>query len=470
MASSSRSRGGGVGAVFPVLFGLLLVGFYWVIWSNQIELSLHIFSGYVAGILCYLATLMEVRVGLTIMLVAIGLSPEIGTGSMADLRVEDAIIPAVFFGWVTRLIVNREELFSSPLKAPIFGYLTIALITTLNGITFFAADPQRCMIHYLKVVEYFLMFLMVLNNVRSYEQARFFVTMLVVSSCLTGFYGFFLSRSLIAGARLAGPPGEGANIIGGYFAFHVVLVCGLASTARPSLRRVLILLAVIVLGIPMMRTASRASFVSLIVGLITIGIMSRGKFVFGFIPIFLLMPLLMPDTVLERLLTILALVPGSNQPIPSSFDAKVSSWRDNLHTYVLERPVLGSGMGVFSLAHVDNEYVKVAMEVGVIGLLFFLTMLWRMLRMGRETYRETRDPLYKGFSLGYVGALSALIVHSWGSASMTTIRTMEPLMFATGIMGAIYHMEIVIPAEEERHESHQRRREYGHVARRRYRS
>lgn len=467
---SSSRRGGGAGAAFPILFGLLLIGFYWVLWSNQIQLSLHVFSGYVAGTLCYLATLLEVRVGLALMLVAIGLSPEIGTGSMANLRVEDAIVPAVFFGWVTRLIVNREEIYPTPLKGPIFGYLVIALISTLNGVTFGDAYADRSALYYLKTLEYFLIFLMVMNNVRSYHQARFFIGMMVVSACLTGVYGVFLSSALAEHSRLAGPSGEGANIIGGYFAFHVVLVCALASTARPSLRRFLIVLAVVLLGIPMMRTASRASYVSLLAGLVTVGILSKGRFIVGLIPVFLLLPVFMPETVVERFLTILALVPGSNQPIPSSFEHKVSSWHDNFYTHILNRPFLGHGIGAFSLAHVDNEYVKVAMEVGFIGLIFFLAMLWRMLRVGLDTYHGTRDPLYKGFSLGYAGALVSLTIHSWGSASLTTIRTMEPLMFATGIMGAIYHMDIVAPQEEEHHERAHHRREYGYAARRRYRA
>ncbi len=466
----SRHRGGGGGIAFPIVFGSLLLLFYCVLWMNQIELSLSLFSGYVGAALCYLATLLEVRVGLTLMLVAIGISPEIGAGSVSDLRIEDIIVPATFFAWVTRLIINRETLFPTPLKGPIFGYLTIGLLATLNGVSSFQTEVNRAILFYLKTIEYFLIFLMVLNNVRTYDQARFFIMMMVVSACLTGLYGIFISRGLTEESRLAGPPGEGANIIGGYFSFHIVLLSGLATTARRSLRRLLIILAVILLGFPMLRTASRASIVSLMVGLAALAYLSRGRIIWGIMGIFTILPFFMPQLVLERFLSIFALLPGSDQVIPSSFTAKVSSWQDNFHRHVLEKPILGWGMGHFTLAHVDNEFVKVAMEVGLVGLLFFLGFILRMIQTSKNTYHATHDPLYKGFNLGYFGGVWCLAVHSWGSASMTTIRTMEPLMFATGIMSAIHYMEVIRPEKEERHEQTQKPHDRSLVARRRYHS
>lgn len=466
---SQIRRRGGAGAAFPVLFGVLLIAFYWVIWTQRIELSLHLFSGYVAAVLCYLATLVEVRVGLTLMLIAIGISPEIGSGSLSDMRIEDAIVPAVFFAWVTRLIVNREELYPTPLKGPIFGYLGVMLVATLNGLTFLDTPLRHASLHYLKTVEYFMIFLMVLNNVRSYDQARFFIAMMVVSAAITGAYGIFIARGLTSGQRLAGPPGEGANIIGGYYAFHIVLICALAASARGWLRRLLIVTALCVLGIPLLRTASRASVLALMTGLFLVTFINKGKVLVGALALFVLLPMIMPQEIVDRITTIFALLPGSNQVVPSSFTAKVGAWQDNLYTYVLSRPLLGAGMGRFTLAHVDNEYVKVLMEGGILALVFFLAILYRMLKMGMATYRATREPLYRGFSLGYVGAVASIASHAWAAASMTTIRTMEPLMFATGIMGAIYYREVVRPEEEARRRLSARPDGRAHVGHRRYR-
>lgn len=450
-----RSRPSGSPAALPILFGFLLLAFFYLAWTRRIEFRLEIFGGYVLATLCYLGTLFEVRVGLALMLIAIGISPEIGTGDLADLRAEDAIVPAVFLAWVTRMITNREELYPTPLKLPILGYLLVAFLSTLYGVSMEETVPRRAAVHFLKVTEYFLMFIMVLNNVRTVEQAKFLISIMMGASFLSGLYGIFVSQTAAPDERLSGPGGEGANILGGYYAFHACLAAGLATHAKGKAKPLLIVGTLVVLGFPLMRTASRASLLSMIAGLTAISFFGKGKLLIPMIIALLLFPMILPQALTDRFLTILALLPMSNEPIPSSLGAKQGAWILAFNREIVNYPIFGQGMGKKALAHVDNEYVKVLIEVGFVGLIFFLAILWRMYKSGRQTYQASRVPLVRGFSLGYTGAFIAMCVHSIAATSMTTIRTMEPFMVATGIMGALYYLEILQPLEDRGKRPHE---------------
>lgn len=94
--------------------------------------------------------------------------------------------------------------------------------------------------------------------------------------------------------------------------------------------------------------------------------------------------------------------------------------------------------------------------MGAIGFAVFVWMLVRIFRMISDAHMRERDPVLRGFLLGFLGAYIALLIHAAAATSLTTVRTMEPLMFGLGLAAYLYnHPPAPVPrhAKSRREES-----------------
>lgn len=104
---------------------------------------------------------------------------------------------------------------------------------------------------------------------------------------------------------------------------------------------------------------------------------------------------------------------------------RISIWRDTL-TLIRQHPLLGTGLGTFSVAytsgqttflnllvdHAHCDYLEAASELGVPGgLLVFGSIFWIVARAARR-YRKTEDRFDATVCLGCTGAIAAISVHS----------------------------------------------------------
>jgi O-antigen ligase len=104
---------------------------------------------------------------------------------------------------------------------------------------------------------------------------------------------------------------------------------------------------------------------------------------------------------------------------------RISIWRDTLHL-IHQHPWLGTGLGTFSVAytsvqtafpnllvdHAHCDYLEVVSELGVPGgILVFASIFWILVRAVRR-YRKAEDRFDTAVSLGCIGSVVAILVHS----------------------------------------------------------
>ena len=82
------------------------------------------------AIIVYIMTLFDIRIGLVLTMAAIGLAPEFEAGGVADLRVEDFLIPVLLFSWITRRETSRPV----HLRGPLLLYLAASFIASIYGV------------------------------------------------------------------------------------------------------------------------------------------------------------------------------------------------------------------------------------------------------------------------------------------------------------------------------------------------
>lgn len=451
MAESTQGYGYGYGyserssrnhmAIVVFAFVLaLFIGVYMLAMFDYVTFSLQLMFGVVIAAIVYLLTLYDIKIGLGLMLLSIGISPEIQVGGINNLRLEDFLVPVIFFAWLTRFIRSRSKLEPTNLKAPIVIYIGVMLISSLIAMVYGNLEGMRSFFVFGKMCEYYLIFFIVLNTLKTKREIKSFIVLMLVVSALTAIYGIYAYHSTpsmaneVVSQRLTGPSGETANILGGYFIFHMLIAAGIVfHTGIKKYTKWLALYFVIMLY-PLIHTLSRTSYVALFGGLFLLGLMKNKKILFFAMILFLAIPLFTDTKALLRMKTIADIV--SDDP-PPSWEARISGWR-MIVDRLASSPLLGFGVGHTGLA-IDSEYVRVAGDIGLIGLIIFMWMLFKMAKTSYQTNSLAKDEFLSGYALGYLGGLMALAIHAIAATTFTTIRTMEPFFFGTGLLYIIYN-------------------------------
>ena len=150
--------------------------------------------------------------GLYILIFSMLLSPEIIVGDTAGgslqrgitLRFEDFLLALIGFSWFAKNAVNKElGLFlKTPLNKPIYIYTLACLISTGVGIIEGVVDAKTGPLFVLKYIEYFIVYFMVVNHVKSRDQIKKFVFCLLLTCFITSIIGIL---QIPSGERVSAP-------------------------------------------------------------------------------------------------------------------------------------------------------------------------------------------------------------------------------------------------------------------------
>ena len=170
---------------------------------------------------------------------------------------------------------------------------------------------------------------------------------------------------------------------------------------------------------------SRGSMLALIAGLLVVAWRSS-KWVVGIlIAALLLGPLWLPDYVVDRINSSSVQAEGSDEAtVDMAAEARLETWRTIL-TVVQEHPL--DGVGFAGLAYVlpdvgselgleevkdsaHNTFLRMLSEMGALGLVLFLWLLWKAWRLGDEGVRRARDGFDRSVAVGLCGAVVTMAV------------------------------------------------------------
>ncbi len=399
------------------------------------------------GLIMFVLAFMRTDFALVLLILSMLLSPEIGLGRLSDrtitIRLDDILIIVIFLGWLAKLAVFKELglLKRTPLNGPIFLYVFVCILSTGMMLISGQGSFSRSFFYFLKYFEYFLLYFLVVNNINEMRQVRFFLLLMIFTCFVVSCYGLY--SYFIGGFRATAPfEGEGgeANTLAGYLILMLALVISiLLHNGLPRYR--IQLLGVLGMGsLAFLFTLSRGGWLGFIVMCVMMAFYcrkNRAVLVFFLIFFTVLAPFAAPRAVRERVRTTFASgrtykVVGRKVTIDMSGEARIESWRIGWRK-LMEKPVLGHGIPGGSV--VDNQYTRVMTEVGLVGLLVFLFLLFRIHRACRRAEEVTRGhPLGQSVAVGFAAAFVGLLAHALSAATFIIIRIMEPFWFIVAII------------------------------------
>jgi O-antigen ligase len=374
-------------------------------------------------LLVFVCTFIWPEAGLYVLIFSMLLSPEIIAGDIGDkgtlgrgftLRLEDFLLLFIGLSWFARTAVDKSTgLFrKTPLNQPIAAYIIViaayiivCFVATLWGKIAGHVEGFTGFFFVLKYFEYMIVFFMVVNYVRTPDQAKRLLFCLFLTCFLVSLYGLM---KIPSGVRVSAPF-EGAsgepNTFGGYLVFMGALALALIDNLKDLRVRSSLAVLMVVVLICLLYTQSRASYIAVIPTLLTLSLFSQRRFylVAGLIVILALSPLIVPRVAKKRIGETFTQPEQQGQiqfgrlRLDTSASARIIGYKEALSDWRKE-PILG--YGVTGYRFMDAQYPRILVEIGIVGMLAFCWLIYALFRVGINTWRDARDDLMRGLSVG----------------------------------------------------------------------
>ena len=215
------------------------------------------------------------------------------------IRLEDVLVALLAVGYLIT-VLRKKSVLRTPLTLPILLYWLIGGISALHALIVFAPSlpelfPHLIILHYLRRIEYMLLFFIVVSTVRSWRDARDYLTVFFAMAGVVLLYGFgqkfigfpaFLTMNeefakgtplyLDTGARIPSTFG-GHYDLGAFLVLALSLGGSLLFVISGIVRKSVLFVMSIVGFVLLLLTESRVSFFSLAVSFIVLLVMHQKK-------------------------------------------------------------------------------------------------------------------------------------------------------------------------------------------------
>lgn len=166
-----------------------------------------------------------------------------------------------------------------------------------------------------------------------------------------------------------------------------------------------------------MLSYSRGGYVAFLVGWLSLGVIKTRKLLIPWAIFLLTWQALVPNAVRERVL----MTYSEDTGLESSASERITVWQDAKDVIAID-PVFGVGYNTYEFMHrvgpyndTHNLYMKVMVETGIIGMLVFLMLFWKLGHLGYSTFRMAAYPFTAGLGLGlFLWMLCAVVVNIFG--------------------------------------------------------
>lgn len=341
--------------------------------------------------------------------------------------------------WLGKIIVQQKMDFkATPFDAG------IALLVLLSAASILASpDRDFSFYNYYNLMgRYILLYYLVVNNMRSSSQVKRLIWSMLTSAVvvsLYGFYQYFFGSTLSALEWVDGEQFpdlkmrvfstlENPNLLAGFLVTMMAIASGMGYKAQENKYKIVYSVLVILFGGCLLLTYSRGAWLSVLAIVAMYGMLCNRK-VFWLLLLLPVIAFFAHDALLERLMSIM-------NPTDTSSTLRLALWESTI-AMIANKPFLGIGWGAYwmvypdydffinnpntKIFHAHNMYLNIAAEIGIPGLITFLTIMCGHLRLALSSVRESFR-WSSGIMLGIVGAIFGLIVNGFTDYVMFNIQ------------------------------------------------
>jgi hypothetical protein len=407
--------------------------------------------------LIFIPTLINPDIGLIIIIVSMLFSPDVIIGKTAyreiSVRIEDIFLILIVLAGFLRIAFTKDlaEVFKTKLTLLFFYYIAVCLMSTVFAVIFGGAEMPlgHSLFSILKYLEYFLLFLMVKDNMRNLRQPKLFVAIFLLTALSVAVYSnIYIGQQQAAGIEFfrTRPPvetmgGGEAGTLGGYLVFMMAIAGGLLIYARSMPIRIFLIILELLMFRGFLYSLSRGSYLAFVpMVIMLIYFMKKEKLlvICIFICISIGVIFYMPSMVRSRISTTLTIKKEVDRTYNIQWEesprARIESWQMVLFQKFPKSPIIGHGVGRY---FIDSQLFSTLCEVGLAGLILFGLVLFRLFTMAINVLNDNfveNDNFSVGLTTGFLAGYVGLLAHAISTNTFIIIRVMEPFWFIAAIV------------------------------------
>jgi O-antigen ligase len=342
------------------------------------------------------------------------------------LNILNLLLFTVFASWALGRIFAREPLMRrARLERPLAAIVLLAALSIARGAAFPTGYGYQGLVaawELLRSVMTFAFYFLGFWMVRGAQDRRRMSWAIVIGLLLEAAVTIALGRSGRSG-RAVGSFGQ-SNELGAFLAMFTAFTAAQLPAERHWAARLVLGGAVVAGLLAVVLTVSRGAVVAVAVALLFVALRSSRVLTVVLVVVGVSSPLWAPDYLKQRMMgTQVEAETAEGASLEASAQLRVDTWRAIIKVvsehpldgvgfsglgYVL--PLAGEELGVEVKDSAHNTYLRFLGEMGVLGLLLFLALLWRCWTLARDGVRLARDRADRQLALGFAAATIALAI------------------------------------------------------------
>ncbi|MGA1867619.1 MAG: O-antigen ligase family protein [bacterium] len=413
----------------------------------------------VIGITILILSFLDTEIALYILIFSMLLSPEIGqrtvSGEGMTLRIEDFVLFIIAFGWFAKNAYFKEIegmglVRENSLNPYIARYILVCILSTAIGMIAGRVNIKTGFFFVLKYFEYIIVFFILINHLHEKKQIQGYVIALLLTCFIVCVIAMLqIPKGIRVTAPFEGYHGE-PNTLGGYMLLMQSIVIGLFFAIDSIKIKVCLGALGTMITIVILHTLSRSTWLAafFIAAFFILFLKKKQRMIALFIVgvLAILLAAFAPVRIKERVKETFVdkEVPWREERImgrtvDQSTAIRISSWKNGVSDWLKYHFIFGYGITGYTF--MDAQYVRVAVESGIIGLITFISLIFALFKYAFISYQTVQSPLFKGLSLSYMAGLVGLLGHSIGTNTFIIVRIMEPFWFLSGMVIMLPELE-----------------------------
>ncbi|HYE83296.1 MAG TPA: O-antigen ligase family protein [Clostridia bacterium] len=349
---------------------------------------------------------------------AVGFIPLAPTMALLGL----ILLTAVSYG--VRLFRDKSMSF----RITILDYFVVLFGIVLFYSSITSYTPNNSMLALLVHAAYILFYFVLINTIKTRQQLFTVVALLVLSTTLTSMYGLYQLKTVGATSEAwvdttlfedikarVGSTFENPNVLGEYLVLIIPVAIAMLWGHKNWLSRLVTIGLVAVMLVCLVYTYSRGAYVGLMLAFALFAVLRDRRFVILGVIGLLMLPFVLPPSVINRFTSI------GNLSDTSSY-YRISVWLGSLKLAMDYWPSgIGLGLEPFKLLypkysfnaayahHSHNIYIQLLIETGISGFLMFFAMILVYYKAMLTSFYKTRDGFISTFVIAVASGMAGYL-------------------------------------------------------------
>lgn len=354
----------------------------------------------------------------------IGVYAVIGLIPLAPTMALLGLILLTAISYVIRLFLTKTKSF----RVTIMDYFVVLFGIVLLYSSITSYTPKNSIMSLSIYAACILFYFILVNTIKTRQQLYGLLALLVLSTTVISLYGLYQLKTVGATSEAwvdtslfgdikarVGSTFENPNVLGEYLVIILPLAIAMLWGQRGWISRLLTMGLAGIMLVCLVYTYSRGAYIGLMLALALFAVLRDRRFVILGIIGLLLLPFILPPSVINRFTSI-----GNLSDTSSSY--RISVWLGSLKLVGDYWPSgIGLGLEPFKLIypkyslnaayahHSHNIYIQLLIEMGIVGFLTFLAMVTVYYKTLLAGFFKTRDKFISTFMIAAASGMAGFL-------------------------------------------------------------